>query len=298
MIGTPHLQAGNDAVELMSQMPRMYKWDFTSVNPSGVVFDFEAQSLVVAGLSRRRLIDSYSATITNDVVRHGRAAVRFELRPGDRVSDGWRAELRDINNAKPNSEVWYALSTLVPEDFPEDDNSYVLIQWHDQKVPWNNPKGHSPPLALRYHLGSIRLTLRHAFSGQRDGENGRELVLFEQDDFAKGVWHDFVYHIRWSAHPAPASANKTESNLKRVGAGMRSGVVRAWLDNRKIVDYSGPIGYFDDLGPYVKFGIYARNNVGGARVVYHDEYRRGLTLEQVCQLCDAGAIKTTLGETH
>jgi hypothetical protein len=184
----------------------------------------------------------------------------------------------------------------VPEDFPEDDNSFVLIQWHDQKVPWNNPKGHSPPLALRYHRGRLKLTLRHAFAGQRDGETGREIILYEDSKFKKGEWHDFIYQIRWSAHPALEANVENQSNSQWPGPRNPSGIVRAWRHNELIVDYEGPIGYFDDIGPYVKFGIYARNDVSGPRVVYHDEYCHGRTLQQICQFCDLGAIQASFGD--
>ncbi len=255
----------------------VYKWDFSGVNPHCIVFDFESGTLDLPGLSTRRLVNPYSAQIVDEIaaanspkVRQGRNAARFELRTGDRVSGGWRAELRDLNNAVPGSEVWYSLSTLIPKDFPDEpENSFVLIQWHDQKVPWNNPEGHSPPLATRYRNHRLDITLRHAFEGQQPGENGRERILYSHPNLERGVWHDLIYHVRWSARPT----------------GPDTGFVRAWLDNKQIVDYTGPVGYFDDLGPYVKFGIYARHDVKQPHVVYHDAYRRGNDYDAVCVDC-------------
>lgn len=262
---------------------KIYKWDFSAINPHCVVFDFESGELDVPGLSTKRLVNDYSArVVSNDyqsgLPRKGNHAARFELRTGDRVSGGWRAELRDLNNAVPGSTVWYSLSTMIPEDFPEEpENSFVLIQWHDQKVPWNNPEGHSPPLAARYRNRRFDITLRHAFEGQKSGENGRELILYSHPELERGVWHDLVYQVRWSAE-----------------TGEDTGFVRAWLNSKQIVNYRGPIGYFDDLGTYVKFGIYARHDVKQPHVVYHDEYRRGSDYETVCIRCDISFSKSDM----
>jgi|GEM_PF-2816815 len=250
---------------------KVHKWDFTGENPHCVSFDFENGHFDVEGLSTKRLVGAWSAVPDSDRAREDRYSARFELRPGDRVSGGWRAELRDLNNAKPGSVVWYSISTLIPEDFAEaPGNSFVLIQWHDQKVPWNNPMGHSPPLAARYRDGRLDITLRHAFDGQRDGENGRELNLYSHPDLERGVWHDFVYQVKWSAN---AESQDT-------------GFVNVWLNGEQVVDYDGPIGYFDDLGVYVKFGIYARHDVDRPYVVFHDSYHRGVTFEDVCVVCE------------
>ena len=252
-------------------VPKKYKWDFTGVNPDRVSFDFDNDTFDVEGLSTKRITDEYSVVIDDSIVREGAASARFELRTGDRISDGWRAELRDLNNAVPESVVWYSISTLIPEDFPQEpENSYVLIQWHDQKVPWNNPKGHSPPLAARYRDGRLDVTLRHAFEGQKDGENGRELILYSHPNFPRGQWNDFVYQVKWSASSDPDN----------------TGFVRAWLGGMQIIDYTGPVGYFDDLGIYVKFGIYARNDVTTPHTLYHDSYHRGTHYEDVCIDCD------------
>ena len=58
------------------------------------------------------------------------------------------------------------------------------------------------------------------------------------------------------------------------------GFVRSWLNGRQIVDYRGPVGYNDEVGPKFKFGLY-RDNKEPTSVIYHDSYRRGRTCEDV-----------------
>ena len=76
----------------------------------------------------------------------------------------------------------------------------------------------------------------------------------------KGVWHDFVYHIKWSYKD--------------------DGFVEGWLNGKKIIDYRGPVGYNDDQGIYFKIGVY-RNESEKTYVIYHDEYRRGNSFAEV-----------------
>src|SRR4051794_9466411 len=61
-----------------------------------VHLDFETGTL--DGWSVKRLSAGHSAVIQSEVVRQGKHACRFELRPGDYVSQGHRAELRDPYN--------------------------------------------------------------------------------------------------------------------------------------------------------------------------------------------------------
>src|SRR5688572_31931193 len=63
-----------------------------------VRLDFESGDF--DGWSVRRLAKGYSAVIQSEIVRTGTKACRFEIRPGDHVSQGLRAELRDWYNAQ------------------------------------------------------------------------------------------------------------------------------------------------------------------------------------------------------
>ena len=90
------------------------------------------------------------------VVRSGSRACRFEIRPGDYVSQGVRAELRDWYNAPFETTTWYGFSTRLPDGFrPPAGVGVVLAQWHDQ-AELGDLSG-KPPLA---HIGSHRLAKR------------------------------------------------------------------------------------------------------------------------------------------
>ena len=68
----------------------------------------------IKGVSLLRLADCDSA-VEMKLPKSGISFIRFEVAPGDpQISQGWRAELRDMYVAKNGEEVWYRFSTLLP----------------------------------------------------------------------------------------------------------------------------------------------------------------------------------------
>ena len=97
--------------------------------------------------SKKRIGTPHALRFEDDV--QGVSAARFEIRPDDKkISDGYRAELRDPYVASPHEEVWYRFNTLIPGRLLEDQElSIVLAQWHDKKT--EGRPATRPPLALR-----------------------------------------------------------------------------------------------------------------------------------------------------
>ena len=209
---------------------------------------------------RRKLAAPYSACIVSDPVRHGKYAARFELRDGDDMGDGVRAEVKENYNAPLGREIWYSFSTLVPQDFPIVDRPTVIAQWHAAEDPGEAIASRSPVLAHRYDGRSLIIDIRYSEARIQRANDGISKVLFEQKYFARGVWHDFVYRTRWSYKS--------------------DGIVQCWLDGQRVINYLGPVGYNDANGPYFKFGLYHHRG-NRPLIIYHDDYRRGFTKEAV-----------------
>ena len=141
---------------------------------SSVHLDFESGDFT--GWSVRRLAKDYSAAIQSEIVRAGTKACRFEIRPGDHVSQGLRAELRDWYNVPFEVDTWYGFSTYLPKDFaPPKGVGIVLAQWHDQ-AELGDPSG-KPPLAIRYLDGALRFT--GAFSEMASKDPDKRYVFHE-----------------------------------------------------------------------------------------------------------------------
>jgi len=281
-----------------------YRYDYTKVNPieSHTSFEFPCQTDWPEWISTRRLKSKGSGIITNELAQTGSQSLKVTLTPGAYVSGGWRAEVRDLNNAKRASEVWYQISTYIPsmidgksENFPSYDprvetkkiknadgstrfekiiqpdnpNFYIFHQFHDAYIP-GTYRASSPPLALRYRAGRLMVTLmnNHIFDiyENNEGESGKNgaVIVFEKDDNDyKDRWLNFTYQIQWSAF------SEQENQLN-------PGFIRIWLEGKKILECHGEIGTKNILGPYVKFGVYAKRDVISPRVAYHDSYRRAL----------------------
>jgi len=201
----------------------------------------------LAGWNTRRLVHADSAVVQDQI--KGRRAVRIELRPGDYVSGGWRDELTDPYYARVGQDLWYGFSTLIPTDYPTDeDNSCMLAQWHD----WTHPV--PPMLANRYNRGTFYVT--------HDNAGIEQVVLYRDAAFARGIWHDFVYHTHWSEGP--------------------DGYIEGWIDGRKVVEFHGPTLYLgSELGPYFKFGVYCTTNVKVPHVAYQADFSRGNSFADV-----------------
>ena len=126
----------------------------------------------------------------------GTKACRFEIRPGDDISQGRRAELRDWYNAPFDEDTWYGFSTYLPQAFsPPQGVGVVLAQWHDQ-AELGDPAG-KPPLAIRYLDGALRFT--GAFAEVASQRSGKALCIpRDRRHVPRGVWLDFVFRIHWS----------------------------------------------------------------------------------------------------
>lgn len=222
-----------------------------------VIHDFESP---YAELVRHSATNSYAVTRVDDVVRRGSYAVRFELRQGDKWRDTFRSEYKDIFAATMGKEYWYGISMLIPSDFPEHDNRNVVMQWHATRDKYLGESSRSPVLAFRYRSGILSITVRHSSKQIQNSNDGIHKVIYEQHNYTKGVWNDFIINSKWSYED--------------------DGFVNVWLNGTKIVNYKGPVGYNDAVGPYFNFGIY-RDDVPQTYVIYFDEYRRGKSYKDV-----------------
>lgn len=203
--------------------------------------------------STKRVTTAHGLRFEDDV--QGVSAARFEIRPDDeKISDGYRSELRDPYVASPHEEVWYRFRTLIPGRLLEDPElSIVLAQWHDKKT--QGRPAARPPLALRLVRGALRVTLWNDQILSEQGVTGDGKIVFESRDFATDEWIDFVFGVKWSPDAG--------------------GSFRMWMDDRLVAEHLGPISYSSDVyGPYFKLGVYTVHDFKFPLHVYHSDYRR------------------------
>lgn len=207
----------------------------------------------------------YSIQVVAKPSFNGEKSLRFELRKGDSWTSksgvSYRSEIETESAPPMNSVRWYRFAILLPEDFPIEDNRLVLFQWHGSDKKSLGEASRSPVLAVRYVGGTLSITMRH--SAERivhDPDAVPNEKLFKTSDFQRGKWNDFVVQAKW--------------------AYTEDGFVNVWLNGRKVVSYQGPVGYNDDVGPYVQFGLY-RDDSDKTYVSYISDVRGGNSAEDV-----------------
>lgn len=232
----------------------------------GLQFDHFTGDFENGDLSAFHLLvpNDTNAVVIDSPVRKGNHAVRFFLRPEDRMNHGNRTELGVYNCAKYHTEVYYGWSFMIDTSY--NDPHYCLFsQW--QNLPdfgngenWDNTFPSPPPLALVYADGEIRIN-----RNEKVVNEAAETIAGKPVD--KGVWHDIVFHVYWSDDS--------------------QGFVEAWLDGEPMIS-SGDHKYYGSnlynrAGNYFKFGLYRGSDADEYKplIAYGDELKIGSSYEEV-----------------
>lgn len=167
---------------------------------------------------------------------------RFELRQGDQgdkednPSRLHRCEVVSISVPPRNSSVWQAYSVMLEAGNPFTTNGQCYInQWHgyDEDVGY----GRSPPLCFDYGNNQFRIISRSDASIDPGTLSGNDVVQYTGASPTRGVYTNFVINAKFES----------------------AGFLKVWMNGTQIVNYTGPIGYYNDTnGTYVQFGVYAR----------------------------------------
>ncbi|PTL82483.1 polysaccharide lyase [Vitiosangium sp. GDMCC 1.1324] len=208
--------------------------------------------------------------VVQSPVRQGRYALRAEVRQGDDPinASGNRNELVKFDGASEGTEFYYGWSTLWPSDYPMTPNWQVFMQWH------HPGSGGAPP--VRFVLGC---------SAADCGQPLPDTLFFIVDNktqwmmapVTRGVWHDFVLHIKWSANSSV-------------------GFVELWYDGKLVVPKRNVRTLFNSSDTnYLKMGLYRDEAVQPTAVLFHDGLVQATTLEEAMQprASDSGEVANT-----
>ncbi|MGP8260458.1 MAG: polysaccharide lyase [Acidobacteriaceae bacterium] len=198
----------------------------------------------------------------SELVRAGRGAVRITLRPRDVFEPGVdgdadteRDELLEETkfNSRENVAYEYSWSMYLPADFPIVPVRLVVAQWKQDCTGTAPCSNDSPLLAVRYIDGVLSIT-------QTFGRS-EKTVLYEEKRDLRGRWLDLRFQVRFTPQA--------------------NGFVRAWLDGKQVVDFTGvtanaenaATGYPAPSYYYFKMGLY-RDIMPQPMTIYLDEYRK------------------------
>lgn len=230
-LGTPSAPPAPPAAP--PQLPALFVGDFETG-------DFSQWSTVQEVADDR-------AQVLGAPVRQGSYAARFEVRDGDLVAAGERAEVLWGSSAIPTlregEEHYIGWSTYFPADFPNTNGHSLFMQTH--------PSGTGfPPIEMRCDNGQISIYVRGATPWATP--------------LTRGAWHDFVVRAHWSAD-----------------AGV--GFVELWHNGQKVLsNHRAATLEKPGFDSYLKLGYYRPSQLAiPTGVVYHDAMRVGTSYDAV-----------------
>ena len=246
------------------------------------VENFDSKSLDKLEDWQKEFAGDDSAIFVEEPVRKGKYALKLTLRKGDIVNNGNRAEIVIKNNAPFGSEVYYAWSFFIPEEYIDwtswkgdkytiRDPWQTLGQWHHEPnfakgETWKTHGIRPPTISLHYGIlddGSPAVAI-----DKYGKDEEKRKVAFKRID--KGKWYDFVIHIRWSLE--------------------KDGFIEAWLNNEPFEILLGEkregnkiLGQtmFNELPHFFKVGLYRNRDIDSTNIIYIDEIKTGKSYAEV-----------------
>lgn len=178
----------------------------------------------------------------------------------------YRTELSLLTKNAPfkelyhDKEYWIGVAIFLPDNWEQDGKlGEILLQAHhrpDKHL--GEPRGGKVPFALSTKQGQWHI---------RGLTNPEKLCASECQSsvihefigsYEKNTWTEFVFNVKFTH--------------------TKSGFIKVWKNNELVVNYSGPIGYNDERGPWIKMGVYKAiwkygKSIIPSRTVYHDDIR-------------------------
>jgi hypothetical protein len=180
-------------------------------------------------------------------VREGRYAIKVTVRQGDDPihSGGNRNELFYNSYDPLGSEYFYAWSTMFDSSFPSYPSWQLFTQWHQQADCCG-----SPPVQFYVNGETVYLEI---------GGNGRRMW---STPLVRGVWYDFVFHVKWSDNP-------------------NVGFVELYLNGDLVLPRMMVATNMPGQRNYLKQGLYRNQVIAPTGIVYHDAMTQATSLEDV-----------------
>jgi hypothetical protein len=160
------------------------------------------------------------------------------------------------------SDVWQAFSIYVPENYAQYSGWNLIYQLHahpDNVGTCDNWRSPPTSIAMLNNGAEWAVNLRYSdVKCQRNGNRDGVHIRPSGQPIVKGGWTHFVMHLRYDWRG--------------------DGQAEVWITDDKnktpvkIVDYTGPLGYNDDLQPYdyASFGYYYGTSAGPDVQLYFD----------------------------
>lgn len=212
---------------------------------AGVVWrgDFETGNRTQ--YSGAEMVSADRLQVVTSPVAEGRYALKATVRKGDDPIDssGNRNELFYLSREAVGSEYYYRWKVMFSPDYPSARTWQVFTQWHHEGCCG------SPPVEFHVYGEEMRLTLTSS-------------VTPWKAPLVRGVWHEFIFHVKWSSDPSV-------------------GFVELWHNREKVLPRRNLATMYAGMKNYLKLGLYRNETISPVGVVYHDGFIQATQLEDV-----------------
>ncbi len=193
--------------------------------------------------------------------QEGRYALEVTVQQGDDPIDasGNRSELvRTQGNEVEGTEYFYRWTTMFAEDFPAPNTWQLFVQWH------HSGSSGSPPVEFVVKDESIKL------------EVGGTATPAWSTPLVRGVWHEFIFHVRWSSDPD-------------------EGFVELYHNRELVLPRRSVATLFPGQHNYMKAGLYRNETITPVGRLWHDGFVQATTLEDVLPPPPPGTVTPPAG---
>ena len=227
---------------------------YTQVNTA----DFESGTLS-SDWKKHSSGSKFSGTITSSRACNGSYSLKTKLT----YPPAYRSEVvytkRPFNKLQHGKEYWLGLAIYLEGPWPSDGKkSESLLNIHHRPDKHRGePGGGNAPLSLKTRNGQW-LIMARTEKEKLCGNCEKSVALKSIGAYKTNAWTEFVFNVKF-----------THTN---------SGFLKVWKDGKLAFNYSGPIGYNNEVGPYIKMGVFKPSwKTGGSKIknrtAYHDRFR-------------------------
>ncbi len=220
--------------------------------PKGIiqVVDFEP-----GDVSQSSWIEGGRKSMSTDIVRHGKYALKIELSKSQH-----RSEIT-TQHVEPSGEFKYGWSIYIPKDFDYAAWFSIVTQWHSYGTGKQYAPDGGPPTSITIDKKG-NWSLKIQYQDKDTDKTTKSVFQFGNVADDMGKWTDFTMEVNWQS---PQTGG---------------GYLRLYKNGVKVVDYTGPTWFDGKIsGPYFKTGIY-RGSVDwkgeeDKSILYFDDMRVG-----------------------
>ncbi|HEX8704106.1 MAG TPA: polysaccharide lyase [Myxococcaceae bacterium] len=220
-------------------------WLVSSPAVAGVVWRGDFETGTRSQYSAAQMVSADRLQVVSSPVAEGRYALKATVIQGDDPinSSGNRNELVYLSNETAGAEYYYRWKVMFATDFPSVRTWQLFTQWHHDGCCG------SPPVEFFVNGEELRLRLTNSVDAWKA-------------PLVRGVWHEFIFHVKWSPDPAV-------------------GFIELWHNREKVVPRRGLATMYAGTKNYLKLGLYRNETIAPVGVVYHDGFTMAMQLEDV-----------------